>query len=64
MTHRPAPPPHAHLFRVAYARTRRPRCYSCICLDAEEKAYQARVFQLAKAWHRMLEAERRVQQSG
>lgn len=46
------------LFGVAYA-TRRPcRCNSCICLTPEEKAYERRVFQLAKAWGRMLEAER------
>lgn len=49
-----------NLFTAAYA-TRRP-CYgySCICLTRRERIYERRVFRLARAWSRMLDAERRA----
>lgn len=38
------------LFRVAFARARPCYCYGCICLTPDERAYQRRVFRLARAW--------------
>ncbi len=38
------------LFRVAFARTRPCYCYGCICLTPDERAYQRRVFRLARTW--------------
>ncbi len=58
-------PSNAFLFRMAFARARPCYCYGCICLTPEEKAYERRVFRLAKAWGKMLKAERhnRLRQS-
>ena len=54
---RPRQRPNPFLFRVAFARTRPCYCYGCIVLTAEEKAYERRVFRLARAWAKMLRAE-------
>ena len=42
------------LFRVALARSRPCYCYGCICLNRDERAYQRRVFKLARAWGKKL----------
>ncbi len=49
--------PNSYLFRVAFARVRPCYCYGCIVLTLEERAYERRVFQLARAWAKMLKAE-------
>jgi len=45
------------MLSVAYAKRRPCYCKSCILLTPEERAYERRVFRLAKAWSRMLAAE-------
>lgn len=40
------------LFRVAFARARPCYFYGCICLTPDERAYERRVFGLARAWGR------------
>lgn len=40
------------LFRMAYDRPRACVCGTCICLTADERAYQRRVFRIARAWSR------------
>lgn len=55
---RPRQRPNAFLFRIAFARARPCYFYGCICLTAEEKAYERRVFNLARAWARMLKSEK------
>jgi hypothetical protein len=45
------------LFRVAFARERPCICYGCICLTPDERAYERRVFKLARAWRRELERQ-------
>ena len=52
----------ALLFRIAFGRTR-PFCYGCICLTADERRYERRVFALARAWAQMLAGERQRQQT-
>ena len=47
------PPYYGLLFRVAYARPR-PYCFGCIFLTPDERAYQRRVFKLARAWRKQL----------
>ena len=47
------------LCSTAYATYRPCRCNSCIVLTPAERAYERRVFRLAKAWSRMLASERR-----
>ena len=49
--------PNAYLFRLAFARVRPCYCYGCIVLTPDERAYERRVFQLARAWAKMLKAE-------
>lgn len=46
------------LFRVAFARARPCYCYGCICLAPDERAYQRRVFRLARAWGKALKRAR------
>ena len=58
---RPRQRPNAFLFRVAFARVRPCYCYGCIVLTPDEKAYERRVFRLARAWSAMLKVERRHQ---
>lgn len=50
--------PHGRGFlAIAYTGVRRPCiCTGCICLTPGERARQRRVFALARAWHKMLEA--------
>lgn len=48
------------LLRIALARARPCYCYGCICLTPDERAYQRRVFRLARAWGRLQKAQRRV----
>jgi hypothetical protein len=43
---------HSLLFRVAFARPR--YCLGCICFTPDERAYQRRVFKLARAWSKQL----------
>jgi hypothetical protein len=52
------PPPDSLLFRIAFARARPCYCYGCICLTPEERQCQRRVFRMARAWARMLKAEK------
>ncbi len=40
------------LFKIALARARPCYCYGCICLTPDERAYERRVFNLARAWGR------------
>ena len=47
---RPRQRPNRFLFRVAFARARPCYCYGCICLTKDERAYERRVFRLARAW--------------
>ncbi len=54
---RPGQRPNPLLFRVAFARARPCYCYGCIVLTADEKAYERRVFRLARAWAKMLRIE-------
>lgn len=54
---RPRQRPNAFLFRMAFARVRPCYCYGCIVLTPDEKAYERRVFRLARAWSEMLKAE-------
>jgi hypothetical protein len=56
---RPRQRPNRFLFRVAFARARPCYCYGCICLTKDERAYERRVFRLARAWGRFLKHERR-----
>jgi hypothetical protein len=49
------------LFRVAFARERPCYCYGCICLTLEERAYQRRVFRLAREWHKKLSHAREAE---
>lgn len=56
---RPRQRPNRLLFRIAFARARPCYCYGCICLTREERAYERRVFRLARAWGHTLKAERR-----
>jgi len=51
--------PNPLLFRIAFARARPCYCYGCICLRPEERAYERRVFALARAWARVLREERK-----
>lgn len=51
------------LFSTAYATYRPCRCNSCIVLTREERAYERRVFRLAKSWSRMLEASRETRRT-
>ncbi|RUP00216.1 hypothetical protein [Hyphomicrobium sp.] len=44
----------ALLFRIALARARPCYCYGCICLTPDERAYERRVFRLARAWSKAL----------
>ncbi len=55
--HSPPQRPNPLLFRVAFARARPCYCYGCIVLTADEKAYERRVFRLARAWAKMLRIE-------
>jgi hypothetical protein len=56
---RPRQRPNPFLFRIAFARARPCYCYGCICLTKDERAYERRVFSLARAWGRFLKQERR-----
>ncbi len=47
------------LFRVAFARARPCYCYGCICLAPDERAYQRRVFRLARNWTKVLKRSSR-----
>ncbi|CEJ83384.1 hypothetical protein HYPGJ_10182 [Hyphomicrobium sp. GJ21] len=58
---RPRQRPNRLLFRIAFARARPCYCYGCICLTPEERAYERRVFRLARAWGHYLKKERRRQ---
>lgn len=58
---RPRQRPNAFLFRIAFARARPCYCYGCIVLTPDEKAYERRVFAIARAWSAMLKAERAKQ---
>ena len=60
---RPRQRPNPFLFRIAFARARPAYCYGCIVLTADEKAYEHRVFSIARAWGKMLKSERRAQLS-
>lgn len=55
---RPRQRPNRFLFRAAFARARPCYCYGCICLTKDERAYERRVFRLARAWGRILKHER------
>jgi hypothetical protein len=46
------------LFRIVFARERPCYCYGCICLTPEERAYERRVFRLARAWSEHLKHAR------
>jgi len=73
MTRNPVPYPRQHassalLFRVAFARARPCYCYGCICLTPDERAYERRVFRVARAWakatrHERKEIERREREA-
>ena len=52
------PGPNGLLFRVAFARERPCYCYGCICLTPEERAYERRVFKLARAWEKEVKHQR------
>ncbi|MFN0219840.1 MAG: hypothetical protein ACKVP4_13615 [Hyphomicrobium sp.] len=56
---RPRHRPNNLLFRVAFARARPCYCYGCIVLTRDEKAYERRVFNIAKAWGKLLKRERK-----
>ncbi len=57
--------PHpGRLLSIAYTTHRPCRCNSYICLTPEERAYERRVFRLAKAWSRMLAGEAKVPKQG
>lgn len=53
------PPKHVHplLFRVAFAIERPAYCFGCICLTNDERAYQRRVFGLARTWSKKFNPE-------
>jgi hypothetical protein len=52
------------LFRIAFARARPCYCYGCICLTPDERAYQRRVFNLARAWGQRTRGARRARPDG
>ncbi len=49
----------AKLFGIAFARARPCYCYGCICLTADERATERRIFRLARAWGKAVRAQRR-----
>jgi hypothetical protein len=51
---RPRQRPNRLLFRIAFARARPCYCYGCIVLTKDERAYERRVFRLARAWGKQL----------
>lgn len=55
---RPRQRPNRLLFRIAFAQARPCYCYGCICLTKEERAYERRVFKIARAWGQYLKRER------
>jgi hypothetical protein len=61
---RPHQRPNALLFRMAFARARPCYCYGCIVLTAQERAYERRVFRLARAWAKLLREQPQCTASG